>query len=343
MYLGVIMGAGFASGRECWQFFGVFGRKGAFGAAFTCIVFILMAWMLTYIARSRNTADLGQLVSPTDNPVVVQGIGYLLALIYYTLIMSMSAAGGSLLNQELGIPKPVGGIIIVALVIMTVFGDFERLSRIFRKIVPIVFAFSIVTILLVIFSSSIKQSGPVSGYSPSRIAPKWWISGVIFASYNGLGMITMAGQCALQAKDRRTAFRGAVIGAALPGVMTLLLLAALLKDMAFSSAMDLPMLAYSLRISKVLNIFYAVTLYGSIYSTAASTFYGFSTKIRPGRRKKSILAAAAVIGYLLGLTGFKTLVAYLYPAQGYVGIVIIGMIAVNYFKEKKQNSQNRQI
>ena len=32
MYLGAILGAGFASGRECWQFFGVFGRKGYFGA-----------------------------------------------------------------------------------------------------------------------------------------------------------------------------------------------------------------------------------------------------------------------------------------------------------------------
>ena len=33
LYIGIIMGAGFASGRECWQFFGVFGTKGYAGAA----------------------------------------------------------------------------------------------------------------------------------------------------------------------------------------------------------------------------------------------------------------------------------------------------------------------
>ena len=27
IYIGVIMGAGFASGRECWQFFGVLEEK----------------------------------------------------------------------------------------------------------------------------------------------------------------------------------------------------------------------------------------------------------------------------------------------------------------------------
>ena len=32
MYIGAIMGAGFASGRETWQFFGVFGDKGKIGA-----------------------------------------------------------------------------------------------------------------------------------------------------------------------------------------------------------------------------------------------------------------------------------------------------------------------
>ena len=67
LYIGVIMGAGFASGRECWQFFGVFGKNGYYGAIASTICFVLLACMLTYIARSKNTADLGRLISPFDN------------------------------------------------------------------------------------------------------------------------------------------------------------------------------------------------------------------------------------------------------------------------------------
>ena len=51
------------------------------------------------------------------------------------------------------------------------------------------------------------------------------------------------------------------------------------------------------------------------------------------------MVAAAFAGFGIGLSGFKTLVAYLYPPQGYIGIVFIGMIVMNFFKEKSKSSQ----
>ncbi|MBQ6621655.1 MAG: hypothetical protein IJH75_02370 [Mogibacterium sp.] len=341
MYLGMILGAGFSSGRECWQYFGVFGKLGYFGAVFNLLLFLAIGYMLTYIALSKQTADLGELISPVDNKLLINGIGTIIGLIYYTLIMSMSAAGSSLLQQQFGIPKPVGGVIIVILVIATVLGDFERLSKVFSKIMPVVFIISIFTIVITLLSSSFTQSGPVTGYEPSPMAPTWWFAGIIFASYNIIGMIAMSGNCALRAKDRKTAFLGAGLGTFLLGLMTILLLTALLKDMAYSASLDLPMLGYANRLSKPLAICYAVVLYGSIYSTASSTFYGFSTRIPGIPAKKYILIAAAVIGFALGLLGFQTLVAYLYPPQGYFGILVMILITVNYLKERRKNRNNR--
>ena len=42
LYIGVIMGAGFASGREAWQFFGVFGEKGYYGAIAVTVCFVIV-------------------------------------------------------------------------------------------------------------------------------------------------------------------------------------------------------------------------------------------------------------------------------------------------------------
>ena len=86
LYIGVIMGAGFASGRECWQFLGVFGKRGYLGAVLCTCIFIMLACMLTYIARSKGTADLGRLISPVDNKAVYEIIGWILAAIYYSII-----------------------------------------------------------------------------------------------------------------------------------------------------------------------------------------------------------------------------------------------------------------
>ena len=233
LYIGVIMGAGFASGRECWQFFGVFGRKGYLGAAAGTLCFVLLACMLTYIARSKGTSDLGRLISPFDNEVIDGAVGWVLAAVYYSMIIAMTAAGGSLLNQQFGISKVIGGSVIALLCIITVLGDFERVSKIFRLMVPVLFAVSVLTIILTI-RADFAQSGATEGYRPGRMSPNWPVSALVFIAYNTLGMITMAGSSAVNAKDRKNAYAGAVTGTLCLGLLTLLLLRALLSDMAVS-------------------------------------------------------------------------------------------------------------
>ena len=338
LYIGVIMGAGFASGRECWQFFGVFGKKGYLGAAAGPLWFVLIACMLTYIARSKGTADLGRLISPFDSRVIDEVIGWILAIIYYSMIIAMTAAGGSLLNQQFGISKIAGGLIIAVLCIVTVLGDFERVSKVFRLMVPVLFIVGVFTILMTIHAG-FPQSGAAEGYRPGRMSPNWAVSALVFMAYNTLGMTTMAGNSAVNAKDGKNAYAGAVLGTLCLGGLTILLLRALLTDMAFSAGLDLPMLGFAGRLSPVLSIIYAVILYGAVYSTGASTYYGFSTKLRPGAAKKWIITGGAAAGFLLGLTGFKKLVEFLYPAQGYIGIAFIILIVINFLRESIKNKR----
>ena len=117
LYVGTLMGAGFASGREGWQFFGVFGMNGYTGLMISGALFIIMGMMVSYIARKKQTQDMGRIIDFTDSPKVSAAIGYLMAGILYTIIISMSAAGGSFLKQQFGLPQPVGGILIVLLIV----------------------------------------------------------------------------------------------------------------------------------------------------------------------------------------------------------------------------------
>ncbi len=341
LYIGVIMGAGFASGRECWQFFGVFGVKGYLGAAASTLCFIILACMLTYIARSKGTTDLGKLISPFDSEIIDGVIGWVLAVIYYSMIIAMTAAGGSLLNQQFGISKVIGGMIIALLCVITVLGDFERVSRVFRLMVPVLFIVGIVTIILTI-RADFPQSGAAEGYQPGRMSPNWPVSALVFTAYNTLGMITMSGNSAVNAKDGKNAYAGAAAGTLCLGALTILLLRALLTDMAFSSGLDLPMLGFAGRLSPVLSVIYAVILYGAVYSTGASTYYGFSTKLKPGRYRRWIITGGAAAGFLLGLTGFKRLVEFLYPAQGYIGMIFIVLIIINFCRELAANKKAAQ-
>lgn len=342
MYVGTIMGAGFASGREGWQFFGIFGNKAYVGIALAGFLFMALGMMVSYIARSLKTDDMGKVIVFSDNPKLADAVGYFMAAILYTIIISMSAAGGSLLHQQFGINKAVGGAMIVVLVILTVLGNFDRVSKVFKLIIPVLFVIDIGCCFLVMLSD-IEQSGATSGFPPSAMAPNWFIAAVLFISYNMLGMIPIIATSSMQSKDQRNAVFGSGLGGILLAFLTLVLVFALQKDMAYTQSMDLPMLAYTSRISKAANLLFGLVLFAAIYSAATSTYFGFSTKIKESPKKKYIIIIGACIGFVCGLTGFKAIVAYLYPVEGYIGFVIITMITINFFRVHKLNSREKKV
>lgn len=61
LYVGTIMGAGFASGREGWQFFGVFGMKGYAGLTIATVLFAVIGMIISYIAATKGTDDVSTL------------------------------------------------------------------------------------------------------------------------------------------------------------------------------------------------------------------------------------------------------------------------------------------
>ena len=339
LYIGIIMGAGFASGRECWQFFGVFGKYGYYGAIVVLIGFVLLGCMLTYIAKSKKTSDLGELVSPFGHNIISKSIGYILAAFYYFDIVVMSAAGGSLLNQQFGINKIFGGLIITVLVIATVLGNFERISSVFRYLVPVLFATAIIMIVLII-NADYSQSGHLQ-FEPGAMTPNWMLSSIVFMSYNGIAMITMAGNTAVNSKDNKNAYLGSIVGGACLGCLIIALMRALMTDMAFTASLDLPMLGYAERINPVVNAVYAIILFGSVYSTGCSCYYGFTTVLPERRWKNRVIVIAAFLGFGLSLVGFKKMIEYCYPMQGYIGLIFLILIVINFFNEVVKNHKNK--
>ena len=142
-----------------------FRAQGYVGIALSGFLFMALGMMVAYIARVTDTDDMGKIILYSDNPRITNGIGYFMAAILYMVIISMSAAGGSFLHQQFGLHKAVGGGIIAVLVILTVLGNFDRISRIFRWIVPVLLFVDLALCAVVIFF----------GYRAERT--DFWVSG----------------------------------------------------------------------------------------------------------------------------------------------------------------------
>ena len=346
MFVGAIMGAGFASGREIWQFFGVFGKQGRIGILLIAVLFVVLGMMTAYLARILGTNDMGRIIAPGGNPKIENLVSWFMAIMLFTVLINMTAAGGALLHQNFGISRLVGGVLIGVLVIVTVLGEFERISKVFRYIMPVLFA-AVILISALAVTANLGASAQREPVKPSPIAGNWVLAACLYISYNILAMIPIVATSSVNAKSEKSAMLGSGLGGIFLGVLAFTIVLALQKDMQFAQAMDMPMLAYAGRISKGAGIIYSVLLFAAIYASATSNFYGFTTKLRENPQKQRKVIAAACLAFLLGLVGFKNVVAYMFPIEGYLGFAIIAMLLVNfvqvYRREKRRNSYQKQM
>ena len=200
---------------------------------------------------------------------------------------------------------------------------------------------AVAIIMIVLIIKADYPPTTASGYEPGHMTPTWTISAFVFLSYNGIAMITMAGNSAVNAKDNMNAYLGAIIGGACLGGLIIALMRALTTDMAFTAALDLPMLGYSARMNPLINAVYAIILFGSVYSTGCSCYYGFTTVLPERKWKKPVIVIAAFAGFGLSLVGFKNMIEYCYPLQGYIGLIFLMMIVLNFMNEIVKNSRQK--
>ena len=329
--VGTIMGAGFASGREIWTYFGVFGIYGYIGLLLSIALYIFICLMATSLSKKFCTTDFGKIVSPSKNEAINNIFGYILALVLCLVLVTMTAAGGSICSQQFGISKVVGGLVVLVAVLVTVLGDFDRISKVFRYIMPFLMTIMVITCVFILLSD-IQNQGYTDEAVPSPFAKSWYFSSITYMCFNIYGTVPICMITAKNARSERVARKGIILGGTFIGVLALLLLTVTMKDPCFSQAMDMPLLAYSQVVSKPLNLVFTITLILAIYAAACSNYYGFIMKLKDGKNKKIIIVLTACICFLIGLVGFKNIVSYAFSLAGILGILILILMIFNYCK-----------
>lgn len=340
LYVGALMGAGFASGREIWQFFGVFGEKSYQAVFMITLLFIFFGLMAIKISDSLHTTDIGKIVMPFENERLGNIIGIVMAAILFLIYVVMAAAGGALFQEQFGIHRVFGGLLMMLMVAATALGGFDRISKYFKYIIPVL----LVIVFLVCFSLVFLEL-PASGIPAERmvspLTPNWFVSAAIYISYNMLAGIPILANSTARAKSRRAALIGAALGGLILGLAAFVMNLAMQSDPGLTSASVLPILALSGKLSGGVRWIYAVLLLFAVYASATSNFYGFTTKIRDGKHKKGLIVLACVIGFLLSLFGFADIIAFVLPFEGYCGLLFLAGITIHFFRIKKKKNQQR--
>ncbi|MEI3607418.1 hypothetical protein SPD48_17195 [Pseudogracilibacillus sp. SE30717A] len=337
-FIGVIVGAGFASGQEILQYFTSFGFKGTLAAVVATALFAYLGMVLVNIG-SRLKAESHKAaiyeISGRYLGVIVD------AIIVFTLFgvgVVMIAGAGSTVNQQFGLPVFVGSLIMAIVVALSMMLKVDKVIAVIASITPFLLLF-IVIISIYSFSTmdlSFSELQPIAE-SQEKSFPNWFVSAINYVSFNiavGAGMALVAGG---SEKDSRIAATGGLLGGLGIGIMIILAHLAIFSKVDVVAAFDLPLLKIVEDISPVLAIFMAVILFGMIFNTALGMFYGFVARFFEMDTKKAHIATiiTLIVGFILSFVGFTTLVAKFYSLIGYLGLFLILALIYAPFKLKR--------
>ncbi|WP_164670750.1 YkvI family membrane protein [Virgibacillus doumboii] len=335
-FMGVIVGAGLASGQEILQYFTSFGYMGIFGAIISTALFAYLGFTLTKLgSRMKATSHKEAIYKVSGNKWLGLIVDYIIIFTLFGVGVVMIAAAGSIFGQQFGLPAVFGITVMSILTAITIMMNIEGVVKVIGSITPFlilsVIAVSIYSLLTM--DVSFAQLEPVADGQPSSL-PNWFISGINYASFNIAVGASMALLMGGSEKNEKVASLGGLIGGLGIGVIIVLTNLAIFSKIDVVANVDMPMLKLVNDISPVLGILYAIILFGMIFNTAVGMFFAFAARFTDVGTKnhKTFVVITGIAAFILSFVGFTELVALFYPLIGYLGLFLILALIIAPFR-----------
>ena len=327
VYIGTVVGAGFASGQEIVPFFTRFGRYGFAGVLCATSLFCWLGWKVMRIARARQTGQYTAVISLVCGP----RLGYVLNVLVTVFLvggLSVMAAGVDAIGEEyLGWHHNVGALATLLLAVVVVCRGLRGILWANMIIVPCMVGIT----LYVTAASHVGVAASYTGPSAAGITTMglWPVAAFLYVSYNLTTAVPVLAPLAVAVRDGRAVRWGAVGGGLGLGLLGGAILYTTLRHFSLAGAAEIPMLPIAQAVGPRTALLYAAVLWPAMFTTAIADLYGFAAAVsaRWSVPFAPMVMVTAALGFGGSQCGFAALVQYLYPLFGLATCLFIIRLA----------------
>lgn len=335
-FAGVVVGAGFASGQETLQFFSSFGYPaGLIGAVISGLCFMILAMAVGDLSQVEVSQSYKEGIYLICGKYLGLVVDIMITFFMFAIAVVMFAGGGSLLEQQWGIPAMAGSVAVMIVTVVIVCMRIERVITFIGSITPVLVAMVIIVSLYAWATHTVPvEDLNLAAQATPRGAGNWFIAALLYVSYNmvvGAPFLMIVGG---QGASRRNAWLGGALGGGLLGVLILLIGSGVFVRINDVGMAALPMLMLATEMSSWLGTLMAIVIFAMILNTAVGVLYAFSARIFPVETMTFRVgtAMAGLIGLVGAKLGFITLVGTVYPFFGYLGFVLMAAILIGWLR-----------
>lgn len=340
-YIGLIVGAGFASGQEVLQFFTSFGWYSLIGTALAAILFAFLGMQIVRIGSELQTISHKKVIYHVCGKYVGFLVDILVTFFLFGVASIMIAGSGSIFEQQFGLNPIFGGLILTVLVILTLILNVKNVIATISSITPFLLVLIfIITIYSILTSDTSNAELAEVASNQNSAAPNWFMGALLYVSYNIAAGVSMLAIIGGTVKNKKVASRGGFIGGLGLGLLLFLINLALFMNIDIIQGADMPTLFLANDLSPVLGVLMTIALLGMIFNTTVGMLYAFTARfLNAGTPKfKGSIVVISLLAFGASFIGFTELVGTVYPLTGYLGfILIIALIYRSITNRKKHN------
>jgi len=338
-FIGVVVGAGFASGQEAMQYFVAFGEWGLWGIALAAALMMVTGVSILQLGSYFQAVEHTAVYNKIASPVTAKILDWSTLITLFSIGFVMFAGGGSNINQQFpSIPVWVGGTVMLILVLLVGLMDVDRVTRVIGTITPFIIVFVVLatgyTILTADVDFASLNTWAIDNVNTSL--PNWWLSALNYTGLNVMTAVSMSIVIGGNFLDNRAVGIGGLIGGFLYLILLALLVFALFFEAKDVNGEDMPVLKLITGIYPVLGILMTFVIYGMVFNTAIGMFYALGKRLTRNNPQRfyPVYAASCIIGFILSFIGFQSLVSNVYPILGYLGLLMIFVMVYNRIKNR---------
>ena len=324
VYIGTVVGAGFATGQEIMQFFVAFGISGLMGIMLATLLFVVYGIIILNLGLRLAAESHLELIQHAGGKLFRSGMDILIMVSLFGSLTAMLAGTGALFGQQFNLPPVLGSAIMAIITALTVLRGLRGVLNAISAVVPFLLAAVIGISLFALFNAPAEPQAPIP-VTEGGLMQNWLWAAILYASYNILMAAAVLGPLGGAAANRRMAITGGALGGIGLGVASLMIYLALRVSYADIQGLEVPILYLANQITLSAGGLFSVVLFAEIYTTAVGSLYGFSARLKRRRHQNTskLIIWAAGLAFIASLFGFSNLVRYLYPLQGYGGLIFL--------------------
>lgn len=317
LIIGTMIGAGYASGRELWEFFG---NESGFAIILFSILFIICCLVIMGICYGQKTIHYLPVLQLLMGKKLTRLYDYMIILYLFSVTVIMLAGGGATL-EIIQLPNWLGILIISGLLILLFFWDTKGITSMNSAVVPV----------LIIFLVGILISFQyIEGFSIKLNFNEQenWPAAFTFTALNILPLVAVLAGIGSEIKTKGEIWIASIGSGVVLGGISYLYNESLLKVAHDIMFYEIPLFAILKHYPYFMILVMSGLLWVAIYTTAAAGLFGLATRFRKFVSVPLWTLALFLVLSMMPLTkfGFSTLIAVLYPLYGVLNLYILASI-----------------